>query len=136
MQTMLEDKLRATDWEATNELIEEQVARESYLQWFKDNERHKKNTVISLSVNKLTYDAVLVVCDFLNFSPLNTCVRPAYLLLVKVSFTRTHAVKERKKIRTFSYVYVLFCTPVSSNFPPHNFLYIFSWVTEPFSKLN
>lgn len=42
---MLEDKLRATDWEATNELIEEQVARESYLQWFKDNERHKKNVV-------------------------------------------------------------------------------------------
>lgn len=42
---MLEDKLRATDWEATNELIEEQVARESYLQWFKDNERHKRNMV-------------------------------------------------------------------------------------------
>lgn len=42
---MLEDKLRATDWEATNELIEEQVARESYLQWFKDNERRKKSVV-------------------------------------------------------------------------------------------
>lgn len=38
-QAMLEDKLRATDWEATNEAIEEQVARESYLQWLKDNER-------------------------------------------------------------------------------------------------
>uniref|UniRef100_A0A8D2J3D5 ubiquitinyl hydrolase 1 n=1 Tax=Varanus komodoensis TaxID=61221 RepID=A0A8D2J3D5_VARKO len=32
-QQMLEDKKRATDWEATNEAIEEQVARESYLQW-------------------------------------------------------------------------------------------------------
>ena len=42
---MLEDKLRATDWEATNEIIEEQVARESYLQWFKDNERLKRNMV-------------------------------------------------------------------------------------------
>ena len=42
---MLEDKLRATDWEATNEIIEEQVARESYLQWFKDNERVKRNMV-------------------------------------------------------------------------------------------
>lgn len=42
---MLEDKLRATDWEATNEMIEEQVARESYLQWFKDNERHKRSMV-------------------------------------------------------------------------------------------
>lgn len=38
-KTMLEDKIRATDWEATNEAIEEQVARESYLQWLRDNER-------------------------------------------------------------------------------------------------
>ncbi len=38
-KTMLEDKLKHTDWEATNEAIEEQVARESYLQWVKDNER-------------------------------------------------------------------------------------------------
>lgn len=41
-QTMLEDKLRATDWEATNEAIEEQVARDSYLQWIKDNEKRNK----------------------------------------------------------------------------------------------
>ncbi|CAG7731651.1 unnamed protein product [Allacma fusca] len=41
-QAMLEDKLRATDWEATNEAIEEQVARESYLQWLKDNERRNR----------------------------------------------------------------------------------------------
>ena len=27
------------DWEATNEAIEEQVARESYLAWLRDNER-------------------------------------------------------------------------------------------------
>lgn len=38
----MEDKLKATDWEATNEVIEEQVARESYLQWCKDNERRRK----------------------------------------------------------------------------------------------
>ncbi|XP_071960309.1 OTU domain-containing protein 5-A-like [Antedon mediterranea] len=44
-QTMLEDKVAATDWEATSEAIEEQVARESYLQWLKDNEkRATKNT--------------------------------------------------------------------------------------------
>lgn len=36
---MLEDKLRATDWEATNEAIEEQVARDSYLQWLRDTEK-------------------------------------------------------------------------------------------------
>ena len=39
---MLEDKLRETDWEVTQESIEEQVARESYLQWLKDNEKRAK----------------------------------------------------------------------------------------------
>ncbi|XP_044257167.1 OTU domain-containing protein 5-B [Tribolium madens] len=42
-QTMLEDKLKATDFEATNEAIEEQVARESYIQYFRDSERRLKN---------------------------------------------------------------------------------------------
>ncbi|GAB6033761.1 hypothetical protein CHUAL_013885 [Chamberlinius hualienensis] len=47
-QAMLEDKLKATDWEATSEAIEEQVARESYLQWLKDNERrHRKGSTRS-----------------------------------------------------------------------------------------
>lgn len=36
---MLEDKIKLTDWEATNEAIEEQIARESYVQWLKENER-------------------------------------------------------------------------------------------------
>lgn len=36
-QTMFEDKLKTTDWDATNEAIEEQIARESYLQWCRDN---------------------------------------------------------------------------------------------------
>jgi hypothetical protein len=34
---MFEDKLKTTDWDATNEAIEEQIARESYLQWARDN---------------------------------------------------------------------------------------------------
>lgn len=38
-QTMFEDKLRETDWEVTQDTIEEQVARESYLQWLRDNEK-------------------------------------------------------------------------------------------------
>ena len=37
-QAMMEDKLKATDFEATNEEIEEQVARESYITWIKENE--------------------------------------------------------------------------------------------------
>ncbi|KAM6106902.1 LOW QUALITY PROTEIN: OTU domain-containing protein 5 [Phoenicopterus ruber ruber] len=40
-QQMLEDKKRATDWEA-NEAIEEQVARESYLQWLRDQEKQAR----------------------------------------------------------------------------------------------
>ena len=42
---MLEDKIKATDWEATNDAIQEQVARESYVQWLQDNEQRvrKKN---------------------------------------------------------------------------------------------
>lgn len=50
---MLEDKIKATDWEATNEAIEEQVARESYLQWLRDNEMRKavsKNLIVIILV--------------------------------------------------------------------------------------
>ncbi len=42
-QAMLDDKLKATDWEATNEELMEMVARESYLQWIKDNEINLKH---------------------------------------------------------------------------------------------
>lgn len=45
---MLEDKIKATDWEATNEAIEEQVARESYLQWLRDNEMRKAVSYVQL----------------------------------------------------------------------------------------
>ena len=45
-KVMLEDKMKMTDWEATNEAIEEQIARESYVEWLKENERK------SLSKNK------------------------------------------------------------------------------------
>jgi len=40
---MLEDKIKFTDWEATNEAIEEHVARESYMLWMQDQERKTKN---------------------------------------------------------------------------------------------
>ena len=43
-QAMLDDKLKATDWEATNEELMEMVARESYLQWIKDNEKRNFKT--------------------------------------------------------------------------------------------
>jgi OTU domain-containing protein 5 len=43
---MLEDKLRETDWELTQEAMEEQVARESYLQWLRDNENRAKKVFL------------------------------------------------------------------------------------------
>ena len=36
---MLDDKLKATDYERTNEEMMEMAARESYMQWLKDNEK-------------------------------------------------------------------------------------------------
>ncbi|XP_066500678.1 OTU domain-containing protein 5-A isoform X3 [Hoplias malabaricus] len=48
-QQMLEDKKRATDWEATNEAIEEQVARESYLQWLRDQEKQPRKASATCS---------------------------------------------------------------------------------------
>lgn len=50
-QTMLEDKIKATDWEATNEAIEDQVARESYIQYIRDSER-KSDKPSSSSVGR------------------------------------------------------------------------------------
>ncbi|XP_074597093.1 OTU domain-containing protein 5-like isoform X2 [Brevipalpus obovatus] len=44
-KAMLEDKLRATDWEATNEAIEEQIARESYVEWLRENERRANDAM-------------------------------------------------------------------------------------------
>jgi hypothetical protein len=41
-QTMLEDKIHATDWEATSEALEEAVARESYYEWLRENEKRAR----------------------------------------------------------------------------------------------
>ncbi len=44
---MLDDKIAATDWEATQEELIQQVARESYLQWLCDA---KDNKTVSLLI--------------------------------------------------------------------------------------
>jgi OTU domain-containing protein 5 len=36
---MLDDKLAATDWEATQDELIQQIARESYLQWLCDTKQ-------------------------------------------------------------------------------------------------
>lgn len=47
---MLEDKLRETDWELTQDTIEEQVARESYLQWLQEQDKFTKMSSVSYIV--------------------------------------------------------------------------------------
>ena len=51
---MLADKLRCTDWEATNEAMEEAVARESYLEWLREREKRARGakTLVSLPWKK------------------------------------------------------------------------------------
>ncbi|VVC42166.1 Hypothetical protein CINCED_3A020686 [Cinara cedri] len=53
-QAMLDDKLRATDWEATNDSIVEQIARESYLQFLKDNDKRNKKDIAKFSTSTTT----------------------------------------------------------------------------------
>lgn len=40
---MVEDKLKTTDWEATSDVVVEQIARQSYLQFCKENMEKKMN---------------------------------------------------------------------------------------------
>ncbi|CAH0382719.1 unnamed protein product [Bemisia tabaci] len=56
-QAMLEDKILATDWEATNEAIEEQVAKDSYLQWVQDNEKRRSAMLAASSIGSSTATA-------------------------------------------------------------------------------
>jgi OTU domain-containing protein 5 len=40
---MLDDKLAATDWEATQDELLQQIARESYLQWLRDTNQRSQD---------------------------------------------------------------------------------------------
>ncbi|KAL1285341.1 OTU domain-containing protein [Trichinella pseudospiralis] len=42
-EAMLKDKMDATDWEATDEQLQEQIACESYLQWLADERKRHGN---------------------------------------------------------------------------------------------
>ncbi|CAF2868708.1 unnamed protein product [Rotaria sp. Silwood2] len=54
-RAMLDDKIAATDWEATQEELIQQVARESYLQWLCDtNQQHKDNKTMPSSSSSPT----------------------------------------------------------------------------------
>lgn len=66
-KAMLEDKLRATDWEATNEAIEEQIARESYVEWLRENERRANDAMKRKS--KMTATATATSNQLISSSP-------------------------------------------------------------------
>ena len=59
---MLDDKIAATDWEATQEELIQQVARESYLQWLCES---KDNKTVSYSMNKKKKK--ILIDDYLFF---------------------------------------------------------------------
>jgi OTU domain-containing protein 5 len=66
-QMMVEDKLKITDWEATNEVVVEQIARQSYLQFCKENmsKTYKKSstsTITSMEASGSS-SSILSSCD-------------------------------------------------------------------------
>ena len=62
---MLEDKLRETDWELTQETIEEQVARESYLQWLQEQDKYAKTRT---SVSNFPHFVSYLIFLYYHFS--------------------------------------------------------------------
>ena len=62
LQQMLADKLRCTDWEATNEAMEEAVARESYLEWLREHEKRARGARALVSVTVALYLYICTVC--------------------------------------------------------------------------
>jgi len=62
-KTMMDDKMKATDWEATNEEIMELVARESYLQWLKDNEKRNCPRHSTLNLQQMPTNATCSTWD-------------------------------------------------------------------------
>lgn len=56
-RTMLDDKLSATDWEATQDELIEHITRESYLQWLCDtNQQKSDNKTVSFVIVQMTFN--------------------------------------------------------------------------------
>jgi len=81
-QQMLEDKKRATDWEATNEAIEEQVARESYLQWLQDQEKQARQVPHSVLLFYFCFQSLSAVkpAENTQFGPFSVQQRESFTL--------------------------------------------------------
>ena len=61
---MLADKLRCTDWEATNEAMEEAVARESYLDWLRDREKRARGARALVRIIRALYLYTMFTFDW------------------------------------------------------------------------
>jgi OTU domain-containing protein 5 len=66
-QMMVEDKLKTTDWEATNDVVVEQIARQSYLQFCKENmsktlKKSSTSTITSTEASGSS-SSILLPCD-------------------------------------------------------------------------
>ena len=64
---MLKDKLRETDWEITDEAINEQVARESYTQWLEDCQKQKRRAPVGIKPSDLENNLWLFSCKNFGF---------------------------------------------------------------------
>jgi OTU domain-containing protein 5 len=66
-QMMVEDKMKITDWEATNEVVVEQIARQSYLQFCKENmhKTFKKSSTSTITSTEASgsSSSILSSCD-------------------------------------------------------------------------
>ncbi len=88
-KTMMDDKMKATDWEATNEEIMELVARESYLQWLKDNEKRNSGRH-SLNLNQNPSNATCSSWDQLPTVSHTTDLASTDLRLSPQRFTKNN----------------------------------------------
>ena len=91
-QAMLDDKLKATDWEATNDEIMELVARESYIQWIKDNEkRHNFLHTDTVSLNPSS-----ATCSSWDHEPKANLLRPLSRRSAAAMSTPPHSPSQTK----------------------------------------
>jgi len=59
---MLDDKLAATDWEATQDELIQQIARESYLQWLCDTKQQNTDNKTVFRSSSFLSRLLNIVC--------------------------------------------------------------------------
>ncbi|XP_031630352.1 OVARIAN TUMOR DOMAIN-containing deubiquitinating enzyme 6 isoform X2 [Contarinia nasturtii] len=92
-QTMFEDKLKTTDWEATNEAIEEQIARESYLQWCR--EKHQKPKQQNVHNNVMQQQQLMLSSNTIQSSSTITSTTTGASVAGPYSYTKLHSKSSR-----------------------------------------